>query len=253
MLFDMNVYLGQFPFRPTPHTNAEALSAHLKRIGVEKALVSSLEGVYYRNVQQGNCRLYEAVRPYQQQFVCAALVNPLYPQWQTDAALCVDGWGFAALKLFPCHHGYRLDDEHGVAVLRWAAEHNVPVVLPIGIEDLRQRHPMDANRLLCPQEVAAAASAVPDATLVLVGGRMSAFAQALRAVHRTAPVYYDFERDDNLAALLSEIGPNNMVFGTGAPLQAAETQLVKLETLAPQPSLDAICWRNAVQILHLEE
>ena len=139
-IVDANAFLGRWPFFPFDET-AEDLVAYMDRKGVDKALVSSTEAVWYRNCHRGNEELIEAIDGYEDRLIPIATVNPAYSAWREDLDTCLTDLGMQGVKLLPNYHHYDLDDPETKALLDICAEHEVPVIIAATLDDQRQRHP----------------------------------------------------------------------------------------------------------------
>ncbi len=59
MRLDVNAFLGSYPFRRVPGTSPEALLRAMDRVSVDRAWVSHLPGIFWRDPAAGNPWLYE--------------------------------------------------------------------------------------------------------------------------------------------------------------------------------------------------
>ncbi|HIE14187.1 TPA: hypothetical protein EYP70_02830, partial [Candidatus Bathyarchaeota archaeon] len=62
MIFDFNAYLGNYPFRRIKYNSPKKLVNLMDRVGVNKALVSRFEGVFYKNWLEANRMLIEDIK-----------------------------------------------------------------------------------------------------------------------------------------------------------------------------------------------
>ncbi|MBI4622957.1 MAG: metal-dependent hydrolase, partial [Verrucomicrobia bacterium] len=143
MIIDVNASLGHYPFRQLRHTTAESLLGLMDRTQIDRAVVSSLHAVFYRDAHRGNEELFESVQRHRDRLVPVATINPKYAGWERDLEEAVEKWKMKAVALVPEHHGFRLGDDHGRAVLQRIAGYGLPVVLMQRFEDRRQRHHWD--------------------------------------------------------------------------------------------------------------
>ncbi|WP_158203562.1 amidohydrolase family protein [Halomarina oriensis] len=137
---DVNAFVGHWPFRDLD-ASADALLSLMDEAGVDAALVSSLESVFYRNVHAGNRDLRDRVAGHEERLFPLATINPTYPEWETDLRECVEEWGWSGVKLLPAYHDYDLDAPETTALFDVCADLDVPVVVCATLEDQRQRHP----------------------------------------------------------------------------------------------------------------
>jgi len=233
MIFDVNMYLGNHPFRKIKNTTAPELVALMDKFGIDKACVGTLNGIYYHDVMDGNYEVLEEIRGYEDRLVPFAVINPIYAEAKADFLKCVDELGFKGIRLHPKHHIYSLTDPACVEILKLCAQRGLPVHIPLQIEDLRQAHELDASTMVSAKEILDAAKLVPDVNFILSNAYLHAYAPAMTEVSN---VYYDIGRIDNLGqtsfnAVLDAAGVDHIVFGTGAPNQYIGVDLLKLAYL----------------------
>ena len=140
MIIDSNAYIGSWPFRKIRNNTAEGLLRLMDREGIDRAVVGSLSGVFYRNAQVGNEELFREVRGHEDRLISVATINPGYPGWERDFERCRCELGMKGLKLYPMVHGYSLWDESALRLIRKAAGYGMPVVIPMRVEDERIQH-----------------------------------------------------------------------------------------------------------------
>ena len=245
-IVDANAYLGDFPWRPVDAAPDDLL-ARMDREGIDRAVVSSLDAVFYRNVHHGNRELAASVAGHGDRFVPFATINPAYPAWEDDLEECVTELGMKGVRLFPMHHDYALDDPAVEALLGKAVELDIPVMFVPTLEDTRQHHPRwtprDYEELGSKHwgethvdQLIDLLLAVPDADVIVAGAWTSAgriltetTTSYPRGVHlknkvRTGETL--FVLDDLLLFFLyqgeeiaSEIGAEHLVTGPKTPLQ----------------------------------
>ncbi len=255
MLFDSNTYLGHYPFRKTFLQTAGELKQELVSHGIDRALVSSLPAVFYRDCMEGNLELFEAVGNDRAFFEPCAVINPAYCAAEADFRRCVEEYGVKAIKLFPAQHDYFLYDECCVRLLKLAGELGIVVSVPASIENPLQRHPLDANRYICEEELVKAAALAPEVNFLFHNSAAFLYAKAEKEakLDRTGKIYYDISRvdliaQDTLQQLVSYAGPDAVILGTGAPLHYIDVQLLKLwfmeQTGMDQSLINAICGEN---------
>src|SRR5688572_5748468 len=112
-MIDANAYLGEWPFRRLPQRTPEAMLRKMDALGIEQAVVSRLENVFFKDLLVGNRELHALVRQHPDRFIPAFTINPAFPGWREDLRICVDEMGMRQLRLHPNYHQYRLLDERG--------------------------------------------------------------------------------------------------------------------------------------------
>ncbi len=139
MLFDANASLGQWPFRAHPTHTAEELLARYDAIGVQRALVGSLNAVCYRDCQAGNDELLAAVAPHRERLVPVAVLNPTYAGWEADLDTCC-AQGCRGVRLYPNYHRYDLTGPDARRLIEAAMERDLVLCFVCRHEDRRQRN-----------------------------------------------------------------------------------------------------------------
>lgn len=234
MLIDINTYIGHFPFRQVKNMTPSELVKLMDEAGIDMAAVSNMNSVFYRDPQQGNEELAEQAAPYSSRFIPFAIINPSYPGWKKDFLHCINDLGFKGLELYPYYHQYELNSPECAELVKLAGEMGIPVHLPCAIENIRQRHWMDVNENLSEAQVDALLNLCPDTDIIITNGATSGIAQILAksSAGRKGRVYYDFARIDaflpDFENLVKTAGADRVVFGSVAPLQYIDPQLVKL-------------------------
>ncbi|WP_224270999.1 amidohydrolase family protein [Haloprofundus salinisoli] len=139
-IVDANAYLGDFPWRSLD-ADVEDLRKRMDHEGVDRAVVSSIEAVFYRNCHKGNKELAARIEGHEDRFVPFATINPTYPAWRRDLRECVEELGMQGVRVFPAYHDYDIDSSEVDELMELCAELDVPVMFVATLEDQRQRHP----------------------------------------------------------------------------------------------------------------
>jgi predicted TIM-barrel fold metal-dependent hydrolase len=238
MTLDANAWLGHYPFRSVPNNTPEGLLRLMDKHGIEKAVVSSLQAVFYRDAHPGNEELARWVAPHRDRLIPCATLNPTYAGWERDLRQCCEEWGMRGLRLFPSHHNYPLTAPECLELVRAASGRGLHVAIPQRLEDRRQRHWMDTTAEVTLTDVAALARACPETEIVVLealGVESSPFVRDPSLAE--ARVSFEFSRmatvlQRSIPRLIEVLGPERLVFGTGMPLKYAKAALLKLELLA---------------------
>lgn len=259
MIIDLNASVGHYPFRRLRHRTAAEIVGLLDRQGIDRAVVTSLHAVFYRDAQRGNEELFADAARHGGRLVPVAAVNPRYVGWERDFAEAVERGHTRAIALWPEHHGYRLEDEHGRAALAAIAARGLPVMLVQRLEDRRQRHRWDQAEDLTAAALVAAAGAHPSLRFLLVnwagldGARLAAAGLKGRCLIDFARLQVVFRRE--VPRLIDALGVEALAFGSHLPFDYVGPSLVKLANLESLPRADyeRIAWRNAARFLGLPD
>jgi predicted TIM-barrel fold metal-dependent hydrolase len=257
MIIDINAFLGHYPFRQLRFNSAAKMVELMDGNGIDRAVVSSLHAVFYRDAHRGNAELYEETKAYGARFIPVATVNPKYVGWQHDLAEAVQRWKMKAVTLVPAHHGYSLTDQHGQAALEAIANYGLPVVLTQRFEDRRQRHHWDIAEDLEIKTLIEVAKAHPRLKFLLSnwigldGPKLVDAGMKGRCLIDFARLHVLLNKD--VPKLIAALGVEAIAFGSHMPFDYVGPSLVKLANLEnlPQADYEKIAWRNAATFLNI--
>lgn len=235
MRIDLNCFLGGYPFRKVPGTSAEPLLAAMDRTGIEQAWVSHLPSVFWRDPAAGNEWLFETCAG-QRRFRPIPAVHPGLAGWQELVAAAREA-GAPAVRCDPTYYGLDPVGREMRSLVGCCATEGVPLTMAVRLEDPRQRHPHDRAPELPPWAVR---TLVREAAVrLLITHAERGFVEEVHfgsTPEESARIWWDIcwiwgPPEDHLAMLLSSIGPERFVLGTGQPLRLPEAVIAKLDLL----------------------
>jgi len=256
MIIDTNAYLGHFAFRQLRHNTPGALLKLMDEKGIARAMVSSASAVTYRNTQPANEELAAATKPHRDRLVPLAVVNPFYAGWKDDLAICHERFGMKGLRLYPKWHNYALSDECCLDLVRRATEWGIPISIPIRVVDSRQRSWLVDVPDVPLGEIVELVKACPESRFILLNGA-GYTGSPLGKPDNGLPANYWIEISrlsavlaNEIGTLVSRLGADRVVFGSGMPFKYPDPALVKLEVLdLPREAKKQILGANAAAIL----
>src|SRR5437868_10385221 len=167
-------------------------------------------------------------------------------------------FGVKGLRLYPCWHGYRLTDAVCLELAHAASEKGLLLSIPIRVEDRRQQSWLADIPDVSHAEIAALLRAAPQAHFILMNGS-GYTASALGRPGSDLPRNYSIEISlltaevgNELGRLLSVLGEDRLLFGTGMPFHYADPAILKLEILDTTAAVkEKIRRGNAARLLGL--
>jgi predicted TIM-barrel fold metal-dependent hydrolase len=159
------------------------------------------------------------------------------------------------LRIFPRHHAFALAGPESLELVQAATAAGLHVAIPIRLEDRRQRHWMDTAPEVSLTDVAALARACPEARLLVLealGVENSHFVRDPALAD--SRVAFEFSRmatvlQRSIPALLEQLGPERLVFGSGIPLKYPSAALLKLELLQAEPAVKELLSHGNIERL----
>ena len=235
-MIDVDAFIGCYPFRHLPHPEPAILARVLEREGLDGAWVGHLPSAFYRDPSPGNDELFAALAPHDS-LHAAPCVRPDWPQWERALASVLDR-GARAIRAYPPQWGLGPDDPSMRALCTACGEADVPLVLTVRFEDLRQRHWMDQAGDLTAAAIRAVARGNHRTRIIVC----SAGRGTIEEVHwgltpdERELVFWDISwiwgpPEDELALLFRTIGPQRFIYGTAWPLRLAQTPRANLALL----------------------
>jgi len=258
MIVDVNAYLGHFAFRRLRHNTAASLLALMDSKRIDKAVVSSSSAITYRNAQAGNEEVAAEVRGHSDRLIPFAVINPSYAGWQDDLEICNEEFDMAGLRLYPKWHNYQLSSACCRELVNAATERGMAISIPIRAEDNRQRSWLLNVPDVPLAEIVELMKAHPKARFILLNG-IGYTRCPLGRKDNGLPSNYAIGLSrlsallaNELGQLITNLGAERVMFGTGMPFKYPDPALVKLEVLdASEADKEKIYSQNAMTWLRL--
>jgi predicted TIM-barrel fold metal-dependent hydrolase len=258
MIVDVNAYLGHFAFRRLRYNTAGSLLELMDSKGIDKAVVSSASAITYRNSQAGNEEVAEEVRGHSDRLIPFAVINPFYAGWQDDLKICHEEFGMAGLRLYPKWHNYRLSSACCRELVNTATERGMVISIGIRAEDNRQRSWLLNIPDVPLEEIIELVKAHPKARFILLNG-IGYTRCPLGRKDNGLPSNYAIELSrlsavlaNEVGQLITNLGAERVMFGTGMPFKYPDPAFVKLEVLdASEADKEKIRSQNAMTWLRL--
>jgi predicted TIM-barrel fold metal-dependent hydrolase len=258
MIVDVNAYLGHFAFRRLRHNTATSLLALMNAKQIDKAIVSSAGAITYRNAQAGNEEIAEEVRGHRDRLIPYAVINPFYAGWRDDLKICHEEFGMTGLRLYPKWHNYELSSPFCRELVDAATERGMAISIPIRVEDNRQRSWLLNVPDVPLEEIVELVKKHPKARFILLNG-IGYTRCPLGRKNDDLPSNYAIELSrlsavlaNELGQLVTNLGVERVMFGSGMPFKYPDPALVKLEVLdASEADKEKIRSRNAMTWLRL--
>ena len=238
MVIDSNAYIGHWPFRKFEYNTPEALLGRMKEFGTDLSVISNLNGVFYKNTQNANEELHQAIRSkkaYSEKLIPLAVINPIYGGWREDFEVCIQKMGMKGIRLYPKYHGYEITDPACLDLVKMSRDKGLPVVFSLRMVDKRTSSWMDIDKEWSLNDIMPIVRAVPDAKYLIVNVTNStALSEEDLALYKKADLLMDTSGrllEGWPDPLMPKFGADKFCFGTHSPILDYFTGLLRIESL----------------------
>lgn len=247
MIVDCNVSLGHWPFRRLRDADPAGFVRWMDDCGITQAWVGPFEAILFGPVQEANEILAEALEGYEDRLVQVPVVNPAYPDWESDLAEALQTPG-PAIRLLPNYHGYALDSQPMAELLAAVAEAGRALQIMVRIQDERHHHPHVMVPPVDLRPLRNLAAANPRLQFLVLNAGVG----EIRAVAGDAPpenCHFDISHVEGIGGvgeLAAAIGAEHVLFGSHAAVQVIESAVLKItEADLSDDQRAAVLYRNA--------
>lgn len=253
-LVDVNVYLGQWPFRRVPGDEPPVLVERLRSGGVERAWAGHFDGVFHRDLAAVNQRLAQLCRATGDGLLIpVGSINPALPDWEDDVKRCVEQHGMQVIRLHPNYHGYKLDDRSFATLLDAACERKLIVQISASLEDERTQSALARAPVVNLAPLEAHVNQRAAARVVLLNAWRGATIEWITRLVQTRRVWVDIanlETVGGVERLWPKVTPDRVLFGSHFPLFYWEAAQLKLrESELTDEQLRLVGQANALALL----
>lgn len=256
MIFDMNAFIGKWPYWPVRASTAAEVGEALAGWGIDCAAICSTRSIFV-HWDDGNCEVEQACGQHPRRFVpfaCLGTLELSHARSQRDYDFAgYAARGFRGIRIYPQHHSYHpLFEPCTDRILEEATARGWPVLLPLRIA---------MNWALPSLDLAVMHELVlrhPRTTWVLSGiNYLHEFQMAVSLMRRLQTVHVETSCVMGFAGiskLVRECGPERILFGSGAPIQHGGAGVEKiLHADIGDGARAAILGGNARRLLGLNE
>jgi predicted TIM-barrel fold metal-dependent hydrolase len=256
MIFDLNVYLGRWPFRRLRHAGAEGVRELMARTGTSQALAVPLQAVFYKDCLDGVYEMVEDIGPDDPDLLPLGMVNPNFPGWERDLRHMVERLGCVGCGVVPTYHGYRVYDACAQALFRTLGEMGLPALLFVRLWDERSHHWHMQVPPLTVDDLSYLLKTYPDVRVALCNANLPVEGAALAPIlpDRAQTLLATAYKSLKLAEMVERIGAEHIAYGSGMPFYYPESALLQvLDAAIDERARALILAQNARAFLGLEE
>lgn len=250
-MIDINAYLGNWLYRKLPATPSELLCI-LNEVGIEKAFVSPVEGIFYGEPQIANKMLIDKLDDFAELFP-VPVINPTLPNWKESLYECSRCDRVRCIKLHPNYHCYQLSIPSINQLMEKAVNLELTVIIQLRVQDIRSHHPL----MQIPDvDVETAINCVREnsSTNIVLGGikwvEASVHSDKIKELPNLWIDISQIEIVDVLRRLINIYSADKLLLGTHSPFLYAKSAVMKLkEALLSETEREKITRENISKII----
>ncbi|OGV51682.1 MAG: hypothetical protein A2017_10160 [Lentisphaerae bacterium GWF2_44_16] len=223
-MIDVNVSFGNWPFQYFSQDTPAKLSKHLKKNGIDRALVSSSEAAFFPDPDVCNKKLEASLKNFKD-LIPVPAVNPLLENWEN----IIDESNSKTVKIFPGYHNYSLSSECVEKMIEKLLKNKMPLMIQMRIEDERSHHPLCRIPPVPADDVIKLSLKYPNLPIICL---CAYFAETVKLLKASPNIYADIsfaETTNFLARLLRDVPAEQLLFGSHTPFLYTKAAVMKIE------------------------
>jgi predicted TIM-barrel fold metal-dependent hydrolase len=229
--FDANTWIGRWPFAFCDAHDARTLSAHLRRHGARRALVSPLDAVFAPEPGPANRALLESTRGVAG-LEPVPVINPALANGSEELARCAADKRVRAVRLLPNYHNFGLKTRAVDRLIAELKKRGLRLIVQMQLIDARHEyHAMNLKPVPVHELEALLERRADAAWPVLASGLMRP--EILRLAPKFPQLLADLsfaEWHDTMQNLLAKVSARQLVFASHTPLLITAAARAKVDS-----------------------
>lgn len=252
MILDALTFIGPWPFRRLKIRTPEELVGEFDRLGVDKALVSNFQGIFYKDPLTAAEELMEELVSCRERFIPVPALNPSLYGWEADFTDMM-GMGVPGIRLFPGYHNYTLQDPVMPKLLSFIKDNGLFVQIVARIEDERQHHWLTKVGQVGVKSIQDLVYNQKDIPFIISGLRYAEIVNFLKDLPADCRVLTDISQVKGPVLCLDNLFnmgfKDKLILGTAQPLHYGDSSFIMAEHLEDSSYREAILGRNLEEFL----
>ena len=251
--WDVNCFVGHWPFRKSRFTTLGQLKEKHQRNGISQGFVSSLQSVFWNDPMEAEEDLAGELSASGYAQICT--VNPMLPDVERFVEEAVRRFQVKGVRLCPSYHGYRLDDPCLESLNRTLERLGLPLYITVQLEDPRMNYVVFPRELEL-EELKVAAEVFPEINVLycfIQEGDAAAMAELLNTRKNLYVDTSGFRGPSCcMEKLLESVDSHKILYGSAYTLYALNSSLGCVEQADISDEIkQRILWENAVRFFRL--
>lgn len=247
MYTDVNVLLGQWPFRKVYKNKLE----HLRKVHADNQITSgyaaSLNSVFYNDPFEGDEELHEQIKGTEYKHILT--VNPELPGWEKDIEEGIQRFDIHGVRVYPSYHPFDLNGDDMGRLCEILVKNRLPLFISMRMEDERLDYLLQ-QRPVAVEALQQLIANQPNLTMVLLTIRIGEIEKMKADIVAHPHVYVDTsglkDRVFVVEDLVKVIPVERILYGSQHPLFALKSTYLLVEMADVEADIkEQIFTRNA--------
>lgn len=221
---DVNSLVGHWPFRKLYKNTFEDLKSAHEENSIDYGYVASLDSIFYNDPFEGDAELHNIIDGSKYKHVLT--INPLLPNFEYDLKRGIEKFDIRGVKVYPTYHDYNLDNRDFLRLCNMLKEYNLPLFLPLRMEDIRMNHIIRPQNLAL-YDIQAFLVDHMDNTVVLLTAYSGELAGLKDLINESPNFFFDTSglKDGlfKIERLLGDFSAEKILYGSLYPLYAMKS------------------------------
>lgn len=252
-IFDVDCFLGHWPFHKIPADGVEYLNKTALDCGIEGMLVSSINSIFYDDPEEGDDEVREELREGQYQ---AITINPMRPCFVSEIEKEIIKFSPKAIRIVPTLHEYKLTSPETMKISALCSEAGLPLMVTALLDDPRISR-FGPRRLLDGAEIESFLQNMSHCPVIFTNINANQMSFLAHQNEEFGNVYatisgFKYPSNDEIMEYTKIFPETHLLFGSCFPLYCRKSS-VNIVTLGqlPEKVMEDICWNNAEKLFSL--
>jgi uncharacterized protein len=227
---DVNCMIGHWPYRKIAKNTFEDLKKLHSDNGISSGYVSSMNSIFYNDPFEGDEELHEIIKGSGYHHVLT--INPMLPEAYRDIEKGITRFDIKGVKIYPCYHGYELDDSKLEIICETLRKYRLPLFIVLRLEDERLNHMVKPSKIK-QDELSRFINRNKDLKIVILNVNIYEVLELKNDINKNANVFFDISGLKGplfpIEKLLEAIDVEKVLFGSLHPLYCFKSTQLNVE------------------------
>jgi uncharacterized protein len=227
---DVNCMIGHWPYRKINKNTFEDLKKVHKDSNIFSGYVSSLDSIFYNDPFEGDEELHKIIKDSGYHHILT--INPMLPEFTSDIEKGIKLFDIKGVKIYPCYHGYDLDDNKLDLLCDTLKKFKLPLLIVLRMEDERLNHLVKPSTVK-QEEISKFICRNNNIKIIILNANFYEILELQKDINMNDNVFFDISSLKGplfpIEKLLEIFDIKKMLFGSMHPLYSFKSTLLIVE------------------------